>query len=271
MRVGKQRAWADDSSPDDLVARLAAHRTVAGIVRYGGPTAVGDGGDLDLFLLVDARPTALESVHFYTGEVPVDLSVRTWADLEHEPPLTPIDREAFAGEVLYDRDGNLPERLRASGRRLRPPVALGEQTAAFLRFGERHALDKLRGRLDREPVLCRLLLESTLYWQVQHYFLVRGLDYPGEKAALRHLREHEPELWRGIERFYAAADLRERAAIAEEVRERVLAPVGGLWRRGEVLALGADPSVRGLQKTGQRFLDAIMSGERREDKPCESR
>jgi hypothetical protein len=248
------------TSVQELLARLMAQPSVAGIVRYGGHPvdAVGAGGDLDLCLLADERPPALESVHFHIGMLPVDLNVRIWADLEREPPLTPIDHAIAVGEVLYDRDGDLAPRLRALAARHAPPPSLSEHDVAFVRFGQRHSLDKVRGRLGSDPVLCRVLLESNVYWLIQHYFLVRQRVFPGEKRALAHLERHEPALWRDLQRFYAVSDLPERLALAEALNERILAPVGGLWRPGEVLALGADVPAADLQAVGHGFLEALL-------------
>lgn len=241
----------------EFVARLAAQPAVAGIVRYGSrgvdaAVAAGEGldpaGDLDLFVLVDERPSELESIHFYLGEVPVDLSVRTWDDVERaarREPLTAIDYTIAGGEILYDRDGTLAARLRALAVRLAgllPP--LSEHDIASIRFGQRHSLDKVRGRLTSDPVLCRVLLESNVYWLLQHYFLVRWRRFPGEKGALRELAEREPALWCDIVRFDTVADLHERVALAESLNERVLAPIGGLGDTGTSCADEPPPPVR---------------------------
>lgn len=263
----------DDTTPDlssvptlrDLVGRLASHPAVLGIVRYGGRSLDDSGGgDFDVFLLVDDRPPELESIHFRVAGVPVDLNVRTWADLQRDPPLTAIDGALYAGEVLYDRDGGMAARLRTLGARHAPPPAPSAHAVAFVRFSHRHALDKLRGRLEDNPVLCRLLLESNLYWLLENYFRVRRLPFPGEKAGLRHLERHEPEIWRDVLRFYAEDDLARRARIAEVLGERVLAPVGGLWREDEILTFGTGDSTGApvpdadVQETGRRFLRALL-------------
>lgn len=248
------------SSVRELLARLMARPTVVGIVRYGGRPvdAVGAGGDLDLFVLVDERPPALESVHFHVGALPVDLSVRTWADLEREPPLTPLDHAIHRGEVLYDRDGDLGARLLTLAARHPPPPPLSAHDAAFVRFGQRHSLDKVRGRLERDPLLCRMLLESNVYWAIRHYFLVRRQTFPGERPALGHFARHEPAMWRDLQRFYATADLAERLLLVEALNDRVLAPVGGPWRQGEILAFGAGAPTDDLEAVGRRYLSALL-------------
>jgi predicted nucleotidyltransferase len=74
-----------------LIDRLKAHPGVIGIVRYGG-RRVDDpapGGDFDLFVLLDDPPPPVESLHFYVGHIPVDMNLRTLADLDRATPLTP--------------------------------------------------------------------------------------------------------------------------------------------------------------------------------------
>lgn len=273
VQAGEDRLTGPAGTIQDLVARLAAHPSVVGLVRYGGrpvDAPAGVCGDFDLFVLVDERPPELESVHFDVGGVPVDLNVRTWPDLERAAqgePLTPVDDAIFGGEVLHDRDGNLAARLQGfRARSPRAPASPTKEVVAFVRFGHRHALDKVRGRLETEPVLCRLVLEANLYWLVANYFRVRGLPFPGERAAMDHLERHEPGVWGEILRFYAAGDLPERAAISEALGERVLAPVGGPRGSGEVLALGAGhggehgPAGRDLQAVGCAFLRGLLAG-----------
>lgn len=246
----------------DLVARLAAHPAVVGVVRYGARPveAPGVGGDLDLFILVDRRPAEIESLHFFVDGLPVDLNVRTWADLAGEEPLTAIDHALVGGQILHDRDGDLAARLHSVAVRNEEPLPPpSDHDIASLRFGQRHSLDKVRGRLATDPVLCRLLLESNVYWLVQHYFRVRRRHFPGEKAALRHLERHDTAIWQELGRFYDSTDLGERLAIAEELNRRILAPLGGPWRPGEVLTLAADKAAIGLQDAGRRYLAWLLA------------
>jgi predicted nucleotidyltransferase len=60
---------------DDLIARLESNPRVVGIVRYGSrrPTDLSLGGDFDLFVFVKERPPDIESIHFYVGDIPVEL------------------------------------------------------------------------------------------------------------------------------------------------------------------------------------------------------
>jgi hypothetical protein len=74
---------------------------VTGIVRYGGRLLddQSTGGDFDLFLFLDARPEQVESLHFFCGDIPVDL--------QRSLPLTTIDIALATGEILYDPTATL--------------------------------------------------------------------------------------------------------------------------------------------------------------------
>ena len=52
------------------------------------------------------------------------------------------------------------------------------------RFHQSHVLDKVRGRLHRDPVLCHFVLSSSVLWLLETYFRVRGIGYLGEVEAL---------------------------------------------------------------------------------------
>ena len=99
-----------------LVTCLKTSSRVLGIVRYGSRRVddASPGGDFDLFVIVDERPSDLEGIHFYVGDIPVDLNLRTLADLRRDAPLMPFDRALAKGEMLHDRDGTLTAEVNAA-------------------------------------------------------------------------------------------------------------------------------------------------------------
>lgn len=256
-----------------LVQRLQRHPDVIGLVRYGG-RRVGDmapGGDLDLFVFLKGEAPPVESLHLYVGkppnEIPVDLNVRTLEDLEREEPLTPIDRALVGGEIVYDPGGALQETLPHLAARWPEPVPpLHDHDIAFERFSKTHILDKVRGRLDSQPTLCAFLLHTNIYWLVQSYFGLRQMAYPGEKPALGWLEIHESDLYAQVAAFYETTNLEEQVRLTEALTVKVLEPVGGPWRRDEVLAFGRAPDAPDLQERGralfQRLLGADAPGPR---------
>ena len=88
------------------------------------------------------------------------------------------------------------------------------------RFHQSHVLDKVRGRLHRDPVLCHFLLSSSVLWLLETYFRVRGIGYLGEVAALNWLQDNDEEAYAAVRAFYGTPDLWHKLAVIE--RRRIL-------------------------------------------------
>jgi len=250
---------------EELVEILRENPSVSAIVLYGGRRPEDDsaGGDLDLFLFCDDLPSGIESLHFYLNGVPVDLGLRLKEDLEREDPLTFIDHALEEGDVLYDRDGDVTAAIEGLDGRWRRSPQLDRNEIAFQRFSQTHLLDKVRGRTADKPLLSHFLLNTNIYWLVRNYFRLREIPYPGDKPALRHLREEEEEIYGLMRDFYASSDLNAKLSITEELTEAVLAPVGGPWKEDELIVFErAEGGGRiDLRDRGESFLsDLLESG-----------
>jgi hypothetical protein len=246
----------------DLFFRLKENPLVLGVVRYGRRRLddANLGGDFDLVVFLESRPEDLESIHFHCGEIPVDLSLRTLGDLERENPLSWIDLIFSEGEILLDRTGDLERMLCTAATRWQPESpSLGEYSVNMNRFCQTHALDKVRHRLESDPLLCEFLLSTNIFWLVQTYFSVRSKPYPGERGALEHLQRAEPDIHRGIQSFYAQTALSEKFRIAEELTEQVLSPIGGPWKKRELIPLGTKPDADNLQEQGEMVFKKLFS------------
>jgi len=249
---------------EDLITTLRASPEVLGIALYGSrrPDDLTPGGDFDLFVIVKERPPDLESIHFYWGGIPVDLNLRTIDDLQANQPLTDFDHALTDAELLYDGTGELRDELSALMRRWSDskPV-LTENVINMTRFGHRHVLDKVRGRIDQEPVLCEFLLTTNIYWLVRTYYRVRHIQYPGEKDALEHLQSEELDLYANIQYFYATRDLEEKLDISKRLTEAILSPIGGPWREGELLTSCTTDCATDLQAMGYEMLQSLLGTE----------
>ena len=244
-----------------LIDQLKSNPEVLGLIRYGGRSVGEDaqGGDFDLFAIVRGRDSDLESLHFYWRTIPVDLSLRTRQDLQRESPISHIDVHLLEGEILFDRKGDLPDLLEiARGQWTDANILLTEQDIKFSRFSHTHALDKVRGRLTTEPLFCEFLLSANILWLVKSYFNIRRKPYPGEKGALSSLMEKEPEIGGRIKAFFDSKSLKEKLRISEKLTELVLAPVGGSWRRGEVVGLGVDCKSKNLCKKASQAFSLLL-------------
>ncbi len=248
----------------DLLRRLRASPRVVGVARYGGRAAddTTPGGDFDIFVIVRERPSDVESVHFQCGGIPVDMNVRDLDDLRRDEPLTEIDHTLATAEILHDPSGEVA-RLAASAREPWQPKAakLTEHEVNMNRFCQRHALDKVRHRLESAPLLANLVLSTNVYWLIQTYFRVRSLPYPGEGPALRYLRENEPRACALIESFYGAPNRAEKLRLSDELTEIALEPIGGPWRDRETLSFGTHTDAVDLRVTGDALLQQLLSGD----------
>jgi len=227
---------------EEMVSKLAANPDVLGLIEYGNARKEDDHipGDYDLVVILEEKDADVESLHFYVSGVPADLNVRTLDEIRSLRRAEGFDSVLLDGRISHDPDGQVSIAIRELRDRhaATPAEAPSQQSFAFERHGTKHVFDKIRGRLETMPTLCAHLLHQNVYWLVRHYFLFRGLDYKGEKAALGHIGRHEPELFQRIEAFYGTTDLAEQTELCRHIAEAVLEPVGGMWREDELLTFG---------------------------------
>ena len=247
----------------ELIAHLQVNPRVVGIVRYGCrcPDDMSQGGDFDLFVFLDERPTDLESIHFYLSDIPVDMSLRTLDDLNQAQPISDIDVVLPRADILYDPTNVLALTLPSLDQKWnRRGCALTEHEIHSNRFCQQHVLDKVKGRLEDQPLFCEFLLTTNVFWLIQTYFRVRSMVYPGEKEALTWLERHEPGIYGVIEDFYGASDLAEKLALSEQLTDWVLSPIGR-WKKGEVLAFGVHPDATDLETKAREIFTSLLSHE----------
>jgi hypothetical protein len=96
---------------------------------------------------------------------------------------------------------------------------------------------------------------------VQGYFRLRGLDWSGEKAAVRHLAANDPEYLEALGACLQEVDLERRMALYEALAQRTLRPFGGLWNPGQTIfqfrpGIEVSPELTGET---ERFWDSLVS------------
>ena len=245
-------------TPGELITRLSQNSNVLGILRYGSRDAFEGrvGGDVDLFVIVKERPDEVESLHFHVGHTPVDLNLRTLADLHRQMPLTEIDDAIREAEAIFERGETVATALVQIKKHASAPLT--DNKIAWDRFCQQHVIDKVKGRLESNPILCALLLNTNIYWLIHAYFRVRRLPYKGEKAALNWLQRNAEEIFELIKRFYQTHVLSEQLSITEDLTDRVLEPIGGRWKRGELITFGTTDGVENLNEKGEAFFKALI-------------
>jgi len=210
---------------DRLLEQARAIPDVVAIGAYGSTAARtwSTHSDLDLMFILD-HEAPVNSVHFFIADIPVDLNLKdrtAWCagDRGWLPPEPIIP--------LWDPDG-----LFADVEPPRTSVADVQQD----RYAHRHRLFKLAKWIGRDDDIADLLAAGASHWIAVSWFHARRMRFPGIDVAVGHWREHEPEL---IDLLTGAARERHnRLHRITRASEIALAPVGGLWREGEVHMTG---------------------------------
>jgi len=240
----------------ELIDRLKRNTQVVGLVEFGSGTADPTSGDYDLLAVLVDNLSGVRSLHFWCGQQPVDLNLRTVAELRVVEQLSHFDHTMLDGRPLFDRTGQLAEILdiwrvwSQSDNRW----WISADKLARIRHWHRHVLDKVQ---ERPEPLARFLLGVNLGALAENYFRVRQFPYRGPKASWDWLGEHEPEIRQLLERATAAPSLKEFIDITARLTELVLEPAGGPWRPSEVLACGVE-SATDLAAQGQALYEAIV-------------
>ena len=208
-----------------LVHRAIATPTIVAIGAYGSTAsrAWTAHSDIDLVFIVDGE-APVNSVHFFVEGIPVDLNLksrRAWNSGERgwlpPEPLSP----------LWD-----PENLFAG---VEPPTTSASD-ARQDRYAHQHRLFKLAKWIGRDDEIADLMAAGATHWIAVSWFHARNLRFPGIDLAVAHWREHEPEL---IDLLIGAArERRDRLARIERASALALAPVGGLWKPGDIHMTG---------------------------------
>jgi len=229
---------------DEVVARLSARPAVEGLLTIG-TTRVGRltlTSDYDLVVVLTERPVP---VHVGLGTIDGRLADLLFVDqqtvrdvVDRVDPLPAHEwvgrtaRWLHAGEIRFDRHGLLraaQDRVRARDH-LRP---VSDLEAYGVWFGINYNLKQTERMLAAEDAVSLEAVDLRLAYMVMQavagYFTVRGLLWEGEKAALRSLKEYDPNYHACLSGFFAASDRRERFRLYAELARRSLAPMGVDW------------------------------------------
>lgn len=245
----------------EMILVLESNKDVLGLIEYGSPHKHDDflTGDYDLFVILKTKDSDIESLHFYINNIPVDLNIRTPEEIKKLKFAKVFETALLDGRVIHDPTGEVKRELQELIQRHKQskPKGITEHAIAFTRHGHKHIFDKIKGRLEETPLLCRVLLNTNIYWLIETYFKVRNLQFKGEKHAIEYLEKHEPEIYKKIVSFYAAEDIQQQVEISKGLTEHVLRPVGGVWSDNEILAFG--DGVKNTQQKGKELFQKLFS------------
>lgn len=231
------------SSLDGLVAQLARHPAVEGVVVMGsaGEGALTPASDYDLFVVLAELPAPLWlGVTRVAGRL-TEVYFATLVAVERLAGDAAVPADTIAatqlgwlqyGRIAFDRAGRLraaQERARAVGR----VVPQRERDVYAAWFKVNYNVRQTRRIAASDDPLYGLTVEYRLLYGVAEllpaYFTVRREPWPGEKGAPRHLAAHDPDY---LSLFRACVEEADRARKVERyaaLAAATLAPLGGLW------------------------------------------
>lgn len=250
------------ASPEELIDCLRANPDVLGILRCGSASRPGEkAADLDLCLVVRQRPPGLEAAHFWVGDTPLDMNIRTLEELTSgcvsgAPVLEDVLR---CGEILFERSpGALTEIAKSEDSDHPKTPLLDDRLKAEMRFCYAHLVRKLETHVDDEPLLCELLLGGAVHNILETYRIVHGLSNSGEKGTLKTLSQRDPHLLSHLKGSLGNASLGERIEAFRCFADGVVAPVGGLWRKDEVVFIPEPGAKASAPKEWQTYLSGLL-------------
>lgn len=242
---------------EKMIGTLKSNPHVLGLIEYGSPRDDYTIGDYDLFAILKNKDSKVESLHFYVGNTPVDINIKTISEIRELKFAKGFEAALLEGRIIHDPTGKVRLELQKLIQRheKHKPKGATEHAIAFARHGHKHVFDKIKGRMEEMPLFCKLLLNINIYWLLETYFRVRNLQFKGEKHAIAYLEKNDPEIFRGITGFYSAKIPSKQIEISRNLTELVLKPVGGAWKSNEILTFGDEEN---LQQRGKELFQKLF-------------
>jgi predicted nucleotidyltransferase len=250
MKALTVRATTATLRLDDVIARLAAQPSVAGILLLGS-TATGaltPASDYDLLVVFDELPAPLRLVTtwvdgrltevYCTTLDAVRRVVATVTEIPASGEAGAIVTWLRSGRLVHDRRGELLTAQAAARTTVRPTPATDDEVYETWRKAG-YSVAQMKRYLAAGDPTSDLAVDMRLLYGLADvmvgYFTARRLAWQGERAAIRHWAANDPDF---LERFRAALaerDRRRRVELYEELARDAVAPIGELWPVGATM------------------------------------
>ncbi len=264
---------ANQLTLDDVIARLALHNTVDGVLLMGstGQNAISPASDYDLVIVLSSQPEPIALLHTVIDQRLAEVyffSADTLDQIADEQDHaqggalpSAGDRVAFytwleTGQIAFDRNGRLArvqQHLRAT--EWFKPADDAQRYAIW--FGSNYNLQHTKWiARSSEPLYQRevdIRLMFTVFSLFCDYFHIRGLPWQGSKAAMRWLEHHDPDYLTLFHSFLDAANRADKLPIYERLVQLTLMPVGSVWT-GEETAVQFAPDTAITPELAERGL-----------------
>lgn len=246
-----------------FIDHLRAKPAILGILQYGNRDYrdMEPGGDFDFNVIVkDAFPAAINGLHFHINHIPVDCGIIEQAALYQDSPPSDYHCVLLKSEILYDPSGIIATRL-AELKQIWtlavPTLSIGE--IAFERFIRQHIVDKFEHRMHEDEVYTRLFLSGNVFWLLEAYMKIEGLNPYDFKGALQYMKTNDPETYQRFEAFEMTHDLPQKMALTRELNTHTLRKIGGPWQKGEVIFHYAEGAESDSEAAKAYLLDLLFS------------
>ena len=264
---------------DDVVARLAQHPRIDGLVLVG--SAQGEHlpayADYDLVIVLAANPLRL---HVGVTTIDARLTDLIFVEKSHVQAILdakhPVDPGEWTGRlvawlqegtVLFDRHGALAAaHAKVTTTSLLRPLDATNVTQAC--FGLNYNVAQTARLLTSDDPIYQMAALVRMQWfgvgdLLAHYLTIRQQPWRGEKAALRYLQAHDPAYLARFQRFMHANDAAEKFTHYRQLAADATAPAGGLWpEHATVFQLGrADAGAELPVTAAEAFWTELIQGE----------
>ncbi|MBS4535311.1 hypothetical protein GOQ29_06730 [Clostridium sp. D2Q-14] len=221
-----------------LIDHLKRKEQVVGIVEYGGRTFsnMEVGGDYDLTVILNKSISKnFTGVHFHVAGIPTDCMILSVEDFLTDSPRDPFFLVHLNCKILFDRDGITKNILERINSKWKLPEELSEFEKHLFRFTFQHILDKLEHRLYKDKLYSRFFIFSSFDWYLQCYARINNLEVGKSKVHLNYIKDSDYELYELINQMYITDNLSEQFEILKKCANRIIKPIGGLWKKEEIL------------------------------------
>ena len=271
---------SDSLSLEAVVARLARHEVVTGIVLLGstGAPALTAASDYDLLIVLSAMPAPLHVAVTTIDKRLADIIFITQSEIERLLARDQeIPQDSWEARLLHwvqtgriafdritpDRVGLLHQlRQKAASLPLATQPDMGERYRTW--FGVNYNLVQTQRILESPDPVYQMTVDLRLLYCLSElwgaYFRLRGLVWAGEKAAIRYLAEHDPGYLARFQRCLAEADRRAKVEQYAALAAEALAPLGGIWPAATTAIQfhAVEPWVPGQEQVALDFWNSLI-------------
>jgi predicted nucleotidyltransferase len=247
-------------SLDEVVAHLSHSNLVEGVALFGSSltTTTEPTSDYDLLVMLSNPPVHIFQMQTYIAGRIADIAfVETdTADrvLALDKPVSPTSSEGYligwleGAQIVYDGEARRLERiqqkLKSQDWRWHAGIQDFYADWFWLNFDLRHIQRMAASNDPLYLMVVDMRLMACISGICRAYCRLHGVHWRGEKAALRYLQAHDPHYFELLQQAVAEVNRTQRITLCEQLVERTLADVGGLWPAGATAAYLKDPAAQ---------------------------